>query len=293
MTRAKIIGRGATGASSGFTLVELIVAIAISSLLIGMIGMIMGAPVDSYLEQSKRNDLVNVAERIERTLNTDLNTALPNSVRIGNFANTAVLQMLAVKDVVFYQEAVTPANPAVELSFVTPGDTFRANGPFSQTPLWLVVNNEGIPNRDAYELLNVITSTKNAVTINSDISSVAIADVTFTFASNPLSTNRMFGVSGPITFVCNRTTGILRRFEQHAINRFVPADESAAQLNSPGTLSSIVATGVFGCSLRCRSKPGSSTCLNTVTFDVTVTRGVAPDDENIRLLQQFSVENAL
>lgn len=291
MTYPRSIGRNTAGPARGFTLVELIVAITISSLLIGMIGMIMGAPVDRYLEQSKRNELVSVAERIERRLSTDLNKALPNSVRMGNFPNTSVLQMLEVKDVVFYHESVMPPTPLEELSFTTPGDTFRANGPFSQTPLWLVVNNEGIPNRDAYELLNVIT--RNGVIINSGTSLVNIADGTFTFASNPLSTNRMFGVSGPITYVCNRTTGVLRRFEAHIIDRFVPADESAPQLNSAGTISSIVATGVSGCNLQCLLKPTSATCRNTVTFDITVTRGVAPDDENIRLLKQFAVENAL
>jgi prepilin-type N-terminal cleavage/methylation domain-containing protein len=286
MTRTRSIGR-----AEGFTLVELVVAITISSLLIGMIGMIMGAPVDRYVEQSRRNELVSVAERIERRLSTDLDTALPNSVRVRNFANTSVLQLLVAKDVVFYHESVMPADPVVELSFTTPGDTFRANGPFSESPLWLVVNNEGIPNRDAYELLNVIT--RNAVTVNSATSPVAITDGTFAFASNPLSTNRMFGVTGPITYVCNRATGILRRFEQHAIDRFVPADESAPELSSAGTLTSIVATGVSGCNLQCQYKPGSYTCRNTVTFDITVTRGAAPDDENIRLLNQFAVENAL
>lgn len=278
----------------GFTMVELIVAMTICTILMGMIAMIMGSPVERYLEQSKRNDLVNASERITRMVGGDLNAALPNSVRADNFANTSVLQMLAVSDVVFYQNEGIPAVPAVQLSFTTPGDTFVANGtPFSSQALWLVVNNEGTPGRDAYELANVITRHTNLPTGVGSTASVTVEDGTFVFANNTSPHNRMFGVSGPITYVCNRTTGIVRRFSGHTIVPNLPVDESAAQLNSAGTVSTVIATGVFACNLTCSFVPTSSnTCRSTVTFNATLTRGVAPDDENLRLLQQFAVENA-
>jgi MSHA biogenesis protein MshO len=285
----------ATARSRGFTLVELIVGMVISAILMGMIAMIMGSPVQSYLEQSKRNDLVNASERITRRMGEDLKTALPNSVRMANFASTSVLQMLAVANVVFYRNEGAIPNPPVELSFNPPGgDTFVANGtPFSQSGLWLVVKNDGAPGRDAYELVNVITRHNNLPTGGANAVSLTLEDAAFFFTNDTSPSNRMFGVSGPITYVCNRTTGILRRFSGHAIAQTLPVDESAAQLNSAGTVSTVIATGVFACNLACSFMPGtSSTCRSTVTFDVTMTRGAAPDDENLHVFQQFSVENA-
>lgn len=274
-------------------MVELIVAMTISAILMGMIAMIMGSPVERYLEQSKRNDMVNASERITRTIGDDLKGALPNSVRVGNFANTAVLQMLTAADVVFYQNEGLPAVPPVQLSFTTPGDTFVANGtPFSQSRLWLVVNNEGVPGKDAYQLANVITLHTSLPTGLGGTASMKVEDNAFVFANSTSPSNRMFGVSGPITYVCNRTTGILRRFSGHDIAQYLPVNESAPQLNSVGTVATVIATGVFACNLTCLVKPTSATCRSTVTFDITMTRGVAPDDENLRLLQQFAVENA-
>jgi MSHA biogenesis protein MshO len=284
----------AAARARGFTLVELIVAMVISSVLLGMIAMIMGSPVERYLEQSKRNDLVNASERITRMMGEDLKTALPNSVRVGNFANTSVLQMLAVANVVFYRNEGAIPNLPVELSFTTPQDTFVANGtPFSSQRLWLVVKNEGAPGKDAYNLTDVITRHDNLPTGPGNAASVTLEDAAFVFANDTSPTNRMFGVSGPITYVCNRTTGILRRFSGHAIAPTLPLDEAAGQLNSAGASSTVVATGVFACSLACSFMTGTAnTCRSTVTFDVTMTRGLAPDDENLRLLQQFAVENA-
>lgn len=278
--------------SHGFTLVELVVGMVISAILMGMIAMIMGSPVERYLEQSKRNDLVNASERITRMVGEDLKTALPNSVRVENYANTSVLQMLAVSDVVFYRESVIPPNPSQELSFTTTGDTFAVNGaPFSQTRMWLVVNHQGLLGHDAYALTNVITRSDVPTSAVGGVATFTLDDATFAFADGSPS-NRMFGVSGPVTYVCNRTTGILRRFRMHAIDQSVPMDESADQLNSAGTDSTVVATGVFGCNLACSFMPNTTNvCKSIVTFDVTMTRGEAPEDENLHLLQQFVVEN--
>lgn len=284
--------------SRGFTLIELVVSITISSIVLGMVAMIMGAPVEQYLEQARRSELVEASDRVSRTMQGDLRNALPNSVRIGNFANTDVLQLLYATNVVHYVPAtltdtVPEANVRLKFGAGANDNRFQAYGSFEQTPRtpsFLVVNNLGINNADAYENANVITP--NRVPVNANFGSYAIAlNPNFSFI-NPSPTNRMYIVRGPVTYVCNRLTGILTRFDRHAINSGIPANESDAQLTSAGTLTSTVTTGVTTCSFACPKIPGSAvTCLRTASVAMRIHRGVTPDDDSINLLQELNVAN--
>lgn len=279
-----------SSACDGFTLIELIVSIAISSIIVGMIALVMGAPADQYLQQSMHNELVEASERTTQTLTTDLNAALPNSVRIGNYANTEVLQMLAVTDVVYYQDETVAPTANAGLRIGAADNRFDAYGRFSQRPVWLVVNHELQPGRNAYAGTDVITPASINVPLNAWGTTNVLLAPAVQFNS-PSPTNRMFAVSGPITYVCNRTTGILRRFSSHAIAPAMPVDETAPQLNTPGTVTETVATGISACSLRCTTVVGSSACARTVSFTMTVTRGAVADPQFIQIMQQFAVEN--
>lgn len=284
----------------GFTMVEMVVSLVVSSILMGMIAMIIGAPVDRYMEQRRRGELVDASDSITRTLTADLAHALPFSVRIGNSANISVLQMLEVTDVAYYvpePQLPTAAQALEGLNFVNNGDEFTAYGRFDgprtvNMPLlpWLVVGHTGTGTSDAYSPANNIRI-RNAVPAPTPAMNgyPITLDAGFKFGSIS-ATNRLFVVRAPITYVCNSATGRLQRFTDHDFAPFAPANEAAAELNSPGTVVTTLATGVTSCNVAC--PPANTLCNSTVTLSVTLSRGAAPNISTLRVFQQGSVESA-
>jgi MSHA biogenesis protein MshO len=282
----------------GFTMVEMVVSLVVSSVLMGMIAMIIGAPVDRYMEQRRRGELVDASDSITRMLTADLARALPNSVRIGNSANISVLQMLEVTDVAYYvvEPPLPNAAQALEGLNFTNGDQFTAYGRFDgprrvipPSRPWLIMGHSGIGASNAYSPANNIR-VMNAVPAPAPAMNgyPITLDAGFRFGSSS-ATNRLFVVRAPITYVCNRATGRLQRFTDHAIGAATPANEAAAQLNSPGTVVTTLATGVTSCNVACPL--ANARCDRTVTLSVTLSRGVAPNISTLRVFQQAAVEN--
>jgi MSHA biogenesis protein MshO len=263
----------------------MVVAITISAVLMGTIALIISRPVEAYAEQSRRNELIDTSDRIGRMLGNDLAKALPNSVRIQDFGNTKVLQMLEVTDVLYYQEE-SPAPASIGLNFA--GDTgFQAYGTLtSETTLLVIGDTAGA----AYGNVDVITSVAIPTGAPRGFGAHDISFASFKFASSS-STNRAFAIKdAPITYVCNLISGRLTRFADHARDTSIPADEGAVQLNSVGASSSVVATGVTACALQCAAMIGNR-CQQTLTFSATVERGVLPDVDRIRVTRSYRVEN--
>ena len=100
--------------SHGFTLVELVVAIAISSIVIVFATMFMAAPVDAYDAQNRRNAMMADASAAWPRMHIDLLQSLPNSLRARRNGNFVVLEMLSVAG---YARYMAP-----------PTDNFRAAG---------------------------------------------------------------------------------------------------------------------------------------------------------------------
>jgi len=67
---------------SGFTLVEMIIVIVITGILGGMVAVFLKAPIQGYMDSTRRAEMTDIADSTLRRLERDLRTALPNSVRI-------------------------------------------------------------------------------------------------------------------------------------------------------------------------------------------------------------------
>ena len=70
-------------AHNGFTLIELVVVIAIAGILSTVMLQFITAPVNAYVAQSRRAVLVDIAEMALARISYDVRQALPNSIRIG------------------------------------------------------------------------------------------------------------------------------------------------------------------------------------------------------------------
>ena len=277
----------------GFTLIELIVAISICSLVIATAVVLIKAPMDGHFVQVRRAEMNDASSRLVRTLQADLQNALPNSVRINTSANDMVIQLLKTTDVVYYRDQPIgpPVDAARDLDFNAADTAFSAFGSFVHTtaanPL-LVVNNAGVAGQDAYELANVVVNA--AVPNGAGAGTHAIAfNPAFRFTGGSSITNRMFVLQGPVTYVCNLAAGTLRRFAGHAIASGVPANEAASQL-TPAASVSLIASGITSCRIACAAN-SQRPCQRTLVVDITLERGTASDNEQVRLLHQFAVEN--
>ncbi|MDZ7767963.1 MAG: type II secretion system protein [Woeseiaceae bacterium] len=87
-----------------FTLVELIVTIVISSIVVSFMAMFIAGPIAAFDDQTRRAELVDLAESALRRLARDVRRALPNSVRVTATGGTVALEMLNSVDGVRYRE---------------------------------------------------------------------------------------------------------------------------------------------------------------------------------------------
>lgn len=68
----------------GFTLVELVMVIAIMGVIGAVVAVFMRSPIDAYFDSARRAALTDVADTAVRRISRDVRKALPNSVRTPN-----------------------------------------------------------------------------------------------------------------------------------------------------------------------------------------------------------------
>lgn len=66
----------------GFTLIEMIIVIAITGIIGAIVAIFIQAPVQGYVDSARRAELTDIADTAVRRMARDIRTAVPNSVRI-------------------------------------------------------------------------------------------------------------------------------------------------------------------------------------------------------------------
>jgi MSHA biogenesis protein MshO len=68
---------------AGFSLIELIVALMLSTLVVGFVASIVTVPAQAHFAQARRSELAAQAEAVTQAMSQDVHRALPNSLRTG------------------------------------------------------------------------------------------------------------------------------------------------------------------------------------------------------------------
>lgn len=259
----------------GFTLVEATVVIAVTGIIAAMVALFIRAPVQSYVDATRRAELTDVADTALRRIARDVRLALPNSVRVTTAGGVSYLEFLQTSGGGRYRAELTDTGSGDALDFSSADTTFDVLGPAVALPAGdlnrVAVFNLGIPGADAYAGDNIAngpaTVAGNTLTIPSTL---------FPFES---PSRRFQIVAFPVTYECNPAAGTLTRYWNYPI--------AAAQPTPPaGGGNALLANGVSACSFTFNPVVVAQRA-GLVTLHLTVTRL----DESVRLYHAVHVSN--
>ncbi len=238
----------------GFTLVELVVTIAVGSVVVAFMALFIVMPMNAYTAQTRRASLVDASDSALRFMARDLRSSLPNSVRITSSGTVTALELLATADGARYQDGGPLSNPALALNFAAPAGAFATTVPFTRLALpwsssayYLSIYNVGVPGANAYQMANVITPAGTAITISAGAApnqNLVTLSPAFQFAYGSPE-KRVYLVSGPVSYLCDTSAGTLTRYSGYTIASTQPA--SAATLTAAGASAALVASDVGAC----------------------------------------------
>lgn len=280
---------------AGFTIIEMVITIVIGGIIATMIAQFITRPMEGYVAQSRRAELVDIAETALGHITREIRQALPNSLRIA--CSNQCLEILHTIDGGRYRVS----SPGNKLKFTGSDNSFDSLGPLSERTL--IINNIGstgvdcfsaTPHRWCVSIFNTGNITANAY--NSDnmvpVTSLATAsdgisdeigfDDTAFFTGNNFPhespNQRFYIVDKAISYLCSIGSGVIIRYADYAISAIQPTTD-------PGGVSGIIANKVTACNFSYQS--GAATRGGLLTVSITV----SDSGEAITLLQQVHIVN--
>jgi|SRR5688572_9455340 len=277
----------------GFTLVELVITLVISTIVVAFVSLFISGPVRGFADQSRRVRLVDAADAALERIGRDIRRSLPNSVRVTTAGGVTALEVMSTVDGARYR-AQPPGSAAQILDFSAADGSLNVLGPFTQvvkpfssTSHYLAVYNVGVAGADAYELANVITPAGTTITIAADGATgedrVTLTPA-FRFAySSP--TQRVFLVDGPVTYLCDTVAGTLLRYHGYTVAANQAARDAHGELLAAGATASLMANQLAGCGFV--YAPGTAERAGLVSLQIAV----SAQGESVSLLSQVHVDN--
>jgi MSHA biogenesis protein MshO len=272
----------------GFTLVELVVAIALIGILAAVASLYIAPALNAYFASGRRAELADLVDTATRRMLRDVRLALPNSARTASAGADRFLEILltrtggryrAVNDddnpaataeipLVFHQAAASfdAYETAVNLADIPADQRIQAND-------YVVIHNLGIAGADAYEASAPNIAQVSAFTFHGG----ALPDEN-RIALNPAKQfplespgQRFFVVSGPVSYACTGMgvdaagdgTGSLRRWSGYAVQSAQP---TAAPV---GATNAVLAAHVSACEFTYIPLPLASRGLVSVRLAIT------------------------
>ncbi|MBB2496793.1 prepilin-type N-terminal cleavage/methylation domain-containing protein [Aquipseudomonas ullengensis] len=265
---------------AGFTLVELVMVIALAGLVAVMVSAVMSNPLQSFVDQSRRAELVDKASVALNRMARDVHLAVPNSLTVGS----SQIQMLSIAAAGRYRanqpDGVGPrldppqctqsvGDCSIEiLSPITPAS--------SNTAHWLIIYNTDISELNAAAAPSVISP--KVFTWAAGSLSASLQGFRFKYASPQ---HRFYLASDVVGYRC---AGAGMDAEGNGTGKLWRG--ISANLDGSSPVESLVVDSVSGCTFT--YAPGTNTRSGLVTLRLTLSQ----NDEPITLLQQVHVDNA-
>jgi MSHA biogenesis protein MshO len=274
----------------GFSLIELVLVIAILGILSTVLWLVIAGPVRAFFETGRRVALVEEAGSALTEMTRDIRATLPNSIRTTQSGGVIALELLLTADGARYRDGPggTVTSPADILTFNAPSKGFNILGHFTRLTLplttstdSLVIYNTGQTGANAYDNTagppNVITppGTTLSFTAGASEDHVSISPAFQFKYRSPY--DRVYVVSGPVSWFCDPAAGTLRRDSGYAITTTQTVSATAGAL---------AANQVSACSFT--YTPGTAERAGLVTLSLTL----SSHGESVTLLREVQVFNA-
>jgi MSHA biogenesis protein MshO len=285
--------------AAGFTLIEAIIAIAITGVLAGMAAVFITKPVEGYVDAVRRAELTDAADVALRRMTRDLRLALPNSLRVTSAGGVNYIEFIMTSVGGRYRDPADGSTGGDFLSFTSAADlSFDVLGTMPASPAiavndFVVVYNLG----PGYEPANAYLRDTNQcdatpVSPGCNIAKVAgIAGNTVTLDANPFAAQspplpspsaRFQVVPGgvrAVTYACpSAASGDLTRYWNYGFN--------AALATPPTGGSSALLAGGASCTIEYTA---NATGRSGLLF-IQLTLGAG--GETVSLFQQIHVDNS-
>jgi MSHA biogenesis protein MshO len=280
------------------TLVELVVVITLSAIVVAFMAMFIAQPINAFVLQKQRAQMSDAADGALRLLSRDLRAALPNSVRTANSGTVYALEFLATMDGARYQDNGPLTNAALYLDFTQADGAFATTVPFSQITLpfssassctpacYLSIYNVGVTGANAYNMDNSITPASTTISIvagSSANSQLVTLSQPFQFSLGSPG-KRVYLVSGPVSYLCDTSTGLLTRYAGYTIS--ATQSTSATALIAAGATSGVVASNLTVCAFTFTAGTYERVGMATLLLKMT------SNNQQVQLLHQVHLVNA-
>jgi MSHA biogenesis protein MshO len=284
---------------AGFTLIEIVVVLAITAIVASLATSLVRAPLVAYGHAAARAHLLDRAETALRSMSRDLKRALPNSVRVSGGA----IEMLLVADGAAYRRR-PGTNPDSGHDHGAPSDRLDFGGDASWnllgrfcdltfaygTPL-AAGTRVVVAGADTDTLYAQAAAGTSAGAITPQSTTVTILDdgdedqillsSAFRFQGESPQ-QRLYLLDSPVSYVCDGPAGTVRRYATYSIAAAQPTDPAAAPLDGAGSRA-LVADRVASC--RFAHAPATPSRAALVTLELELREG----DESARLVHRVHV----
>ena len=302
--------------SAGFTLIEALVVMVITSIIATTIAVFIKLPMTGYVATARRAVLTDVADTVVRRIARDIRLALPNSVRNAydpatSTQYTQCLEFMPTKIGGRYRAVAdsTNSNSGNILSFTGVNNNFDMLWPYNSSssaiatipPVYniaagdiVVIYNDGSVNGNAYMGVNAIqVSNVQAATAPNSTTVTFVA----TTAAGPFYNKQLPSASPEnqfhvipaqthvISYYCSGNT--LYRYTRTLTAAWSQPTSCANMTN--GATAAVLATNVSTCALQ-YDQPGSSTGLSRFGI-VSISLGITQSGESVSLYDEVHVDN--
>ncbi len=263
----------------GFSLIELIIVIVLGGIIAAMTTSVLTLPINSYVDNTRRATLTDIADSAVRRMQRDIRRALPNSIRIS--ADGQTLELLHLVDGGRYRAKLVPDGSGNILDFSTTDASFDVLGDL-QNFANIDTSNDRVV---IYPLSNSGNSAYEGDNISTLTNTTTASSISFTSFQFPLASpqQRFFIVDTPVTYHCDTSAAepknkTLMRYQDYAIQ--------STQPTPPTSGNSLQANYLSSCQFSYSS--GSSTRSGLVTISMSLTDDAG---ESAHLIHQVHVVN--
>lgn len=265
----------------GFSLIELIVVIAVVGILAGVVAVFIRSPLDGYMAASRRAELSDTADGALQRIARDVRRALPNSLRVTQVGDVQYLEYLPIADGGRYRAETAGDGSGDILDFTSGADAsfdVLGNTVAAANGQYLVLYNLGLDSAtDAWQGDN-----RRAVTSTGNVSNLA-----FTASGDPLPlespNRRFFLIDTPVSYVCDPAAGTVRRYSGYG------APTAAQPTSFSSGSNALLAQRVKACSFIYAA--GASQRLGQLTLWLQLENSEGDNAEQVSLYREVVVNN--